>query len=80
MFATSGETPREGRLTVFFQFDTLALIGSYRVPIDPIERPDLGVTVVSLSDPPYQDSWIRRIGHTPESRETLSERLGCLLE
>lgn len=44
--------------------------------LDPIPCPSLSTTLVPVVHPSYQDVWISRLGHTPESyRETLRETI-----
>ena len=37
--------------------------------LDPIDCPELGVTVVPLLHPSYRDVWVSRLGHTNDSYE-----------
>jgi len=47
--------------------------------LDPVECPTLGVTVIPLLHPSYQDVWLPRIGHTADSyRDAITETLGAV--
>jgi len=47
--------------------------------LDPVDCPTLGVTVVPLLHPSYQDVWLSRIGHTADSyREAIADVLGAV--
>lgn len=48
--------------------------------LDPVESPELGVTVVPLLHPSYRDIWVGRLGHTNRSyRAAVAETLAeCL--
>ncbi|MEF8786975.1 MAG: uracil-DNA glycosylase family protein [Haloarculaceae archaeon] len=53
-----------------------ALDGFLDSVLEPLACSALGVTVVPLLHPSYQDVWIPRIGHTPDSyREAVAETL-----
>ncbi|MEF8900122.1 MAG: uracil-DNA glycosylase family protein [Halovenus sp.] len=47
--------------------------------LDPVDCPALGVTVVPLLHPSYQDVWLPQIGHTADSyRDTIADVLAAV--
>lgn len=51
--------------------------GFLEAVLDPVECPGLGVTVVPLLHPSYQDVWVSRLGFTNESyRAAVADTLG----
>lgn len=56
--------------------DGRTIAGFLDCVLEPVECPDLGVTVVPLLHPSYQDVWLPRLGHDDESyRAAIAETL-----
>jgi len=61
-------TGRHATLSVL-ALDGRSIDGFLDVVLDPIDCPELGVTVVPLLHPSYRDVWVSRLGHTNDSYE-----------
>jgi len=57
-------------------FEGINIDGFVDHVLESVECPGLGVTVLPIFHPSYQDIWVRRIDHTPESyRNAIAEAL-----
>lgn len=61
-----------------FALEDIELDGFLDAVLEPVSCPGLETTALPLLHPSYQNVWIPRIDHTPESyRETLAERIAA---
>ncbi len=64
-----------------FALEGIEIDGFLDTVLTPVECPTLGVTALPLLHPSYQNIWISRLGHTPESyRDALTQQLDTLTQ